>query len=144
MAPANLFWRLCGLLSCINKICLEQQKIDHHVFVIPCAKQQTASLKMKTRHCFDIVGTVRSENVSSQIEIKVRSDTSINRVVQILCERFNLDISEVKSVVIITRTKTYSEHHRVPFDVNQVITFRDMAVVGKKSIEVHVDLLLRW
>jgi hypothetical protein len=99
---------------------------------------------MKTRHCFDIVGTVRSEDVSSRVEFKVRSDTSINRVVKILCERFNLDINEVKSVVIITRTKTYSEHHRMPFDVNQVITFRDMAVVGKKSIEVQVDMLVRW
>lgn len=99
---------------------------------------------MKTRLCFDIVGMVRSKDGESSAEFKVRSDTSINRVVQILCERNNLDINEVKSVVIITRTKTYSEHQRVPFDVNQVITFRDMAVVGKKSIVVRVDLLVRW
>ena len=99
---------------------------------------------MKTRHCFDIVGIVRSKDGEISIEFKVRSDTSINRVVQILCEQNNLDINEVKSVVIITRTGTYSEHHRVPFDVNQVITFRDMAVVGKKSMMVRVDLLLRW
>jgi hypothetical protein len=99
---------------------------------------------MKTRHCFNITGTVRSKDGESSAEFRVRSDTSINRVVQILCESNNLDINDVKSVVIITRTGTYSEHHRVPFDVNQVITFRDMAVVGKRSIQVRVDLLVRW
>lgn len=99
---------------------------------------------MKTRHCFDIVGTVRSKDVSSRMEFRVRSDTSINRIVNILCEHNNLDVNEVKSVVIISKTKTYSEHNRVPFDPNRNITFRDMAVVGKKSLVVRVDLLVRW
>lgn len=99
---------------------------------------------MKTRHCFDIVGTVRGEDVSSRMEFRVRSDTNINRVVNILCELNNLDVNEVKTVTILSRTSTYTEIQYVPFDVNQVITFRDMAVVGKKSIVVRVDLLVRW
>lgn len=103
--------------------------------------------KMKTRHCFDIVGAVRSKDVSdvdTRMEFRVRSDTNINRIVNILCERNNLDVNEVKTVTILSRTSTYTEIQYVPFDVNQVITFRDMAVVGKKSIEVQVDLLVRW
>jgi hypothetical protein len=32
----------------------------------------------------------------------------------------------------------------VSFDVDKEITFRDEAVVGKKSIEVQVDMLVRW
>ncbi len=102
---------------------------------------------MKTRYCFDIVGAVRSKDVSdvnTRMEFRVRSDTSINRIVNILCEHNNLDVNEVKTVVILSRTPKHTEIQYVPFDANQVITFRDMAVVGKKSIEVQVDLLVRW
>lgn len=99
---------------------------------------------MKTRHCFDIVGTVRSKDVSSRMEFRVRSDTNINRIVNILCDTNNLNVNEVKTVVILSRTSKYTEFQYVPFDVHKVITFRDIAVVGKKSIEVQVDLLVRW
>jgi hypothetical protein len=122
----------------LNKKKLNNLCLLHHL-------QATNGInKMKTRHCFDIVGTIRSKDVSNRMHFRVRSDTSINCVVDILCERSNLDVHEVKTVVISSRTPQYSEHRRVPFDVNTEITFRDMAVVGKKSIEVQVDFLVRW
>jgi hypothetical protein len=118
--------------------------LDNKKWNIMCLLQNFQSNKMRTRYCFNVVGTVRSKDFSSSTHFRVRSDTSINRVVEILCEKNNLDIHEVKTVTIITRTKQYSQHHRVPFDANKEITFRDEAVVGKKSIEVQVDMLVRW
>lgn len=94
---------------------------------------------MNTRYTFFVTGNVVYDNITTTLIFKVKSTTKVNRMIGILCESINKDISQIKSCIIWSQCMTRSEYHYI--DVNDTdITFRDLSIVGKKSITLTVNL----
>lgn len=94
---------------------------------------------MNTRHKFFVIGNVVYDNTTTTLNFKVKSTTKINRIIYILCERIDKDISQIKSCNIWCQCMTWSERYYI--DINDTkITFRDLSIVGKKSITLTVNL----
>lgn len=94
---------------------------------------------MNTRHTFFVDGNIINNNNKTRINFKVRSTTSVNHLIRILCEIINKDVSQIKSCYIWCQYMTWSERYCIDFN-DTVITFRDLSLVGKKSITLTVNL----
>jgi hypothetical protein len=94
---------------------------------------------MKTRYTFIVTGNIVYNGDKQTMSFKVKSTTCINRIIRILCESINKDVSQIKSCSIWCQYMTWSE--RCYININDTnITFRDLSIVGKKSITLTVDL----
>jgi hypothetical protein len=87
-----------------------------------------------------VKGNIVHDGETKTIEFVVQSTTCINRIIRILCAIIDKDISQIKGVCVWCQYMTWSELHRINYDDNVRITFRDLSVVGKKSITINVNL----
>lgn len=95
---------------------------------------------MQTRHRFTVKGDIVCDGRTNTIDFLVQSTTSINRIIRILCASIDKHTSQIKGVCVWCQYMTWSELHRINYDDNVKINFRDLSVVGKKSITISVNL----
>jgi hypothetical protein len=95
---------------------------------------------MQTRHKFIVTGNIIYNGNKETISFQVRSTTRINRIISILCDTFSKDVSQIKSVCIWCQYMTWSELHHIDYKNYEDTTFRDLSIVGKKSITLTVNL----
>lgn len=99
---------------------------------------------MKTRHTFNVEGIVVCGENRKLLFFKVRSNTKINRIINILCAIADKQVSEVKDIRIWCNTKTHSEwyfrHHIYAITNNCDQTFRSLCIVGKKNIKFVLEV----
>jgi len=94
---------------------------------------------VKTRHRFDIVGKIVNKDSIDTLHFKVKSTTSINCVIASLCEQTQKECSQIKNIFIWCKNMTWSERYNISsFDLEKQWSFRDLSLVGKKSIVVIV------
>ena len=96
---------------------------------------------VRTRHKFNIIGKIVDTKSVDTLHFKVNSTTTIKRVVESLCENTQKECSEIKTIIIQYTTMTLSETYHISLtDLEQERSFRDLSLVGKKSIVITVKL----
>mgnify|MGYP000137194265 CR=1 FL=1 len=94
---------------------------------------------MKTRHKFVVDGVITWNGIEKFLSFKVNSDTSIIRIINILCQVANKDASDITSVLVSSTYESYGEWQHVNLNKDELLTFRSLALVGRKAIKVVVD-----
>lgn len=95
----------------------------------------------RTRYTFNIVGKIIKNGSQTTFLYKVKSTTCTSRVIKHLCENTNTDFSQIKSIFIWCTNMTWSERYNLNLtDVQEGLSFRDLSLVGKKSISIIVNL----
>lgn len=96
---------------------------------------------VSTRHTFNIVGKIVDKESIDTLDFKVKSTTTINRVIESLCEHTHKECSQIKNIIIWCKNMSWSERYDITsFDLQQQWSFRDLSLVGKKSIVITVNL----
>lgn len=90
---------------------------------------------MKTRHKFEVEGYIVCGDQTRELHFKVQSDTKINRLINILCEIMDKNAEDVKNVTILSQTLRCMR-----YNPDCRLTFRDIAVVGKRNLKVVVEV----
>ena len=83
---------------------------------------------MKTRFKFIVTGNIVYNGNKHTISFQVRSTTCINRIIRILCETFEKDVSQVKGVTIFCQSIRCSHLYRFNYNDNENITFTPLKI----------------
>jgi hypothetical protein len=94
---------------------------------------------MKTRNKFEVLGVIYKGSFAKEVSFLVRSNTSVNRVIQILCLIVDANVADIIKVEVMSGHTHATSIHQI-FDANIKTTFRELAVVGKRSLSVVVEL----